>query len=144
MNPFRFLAAAALCAFATGSQAASEKPVNAPAKAESTTSNRVQSGLVVAGPASGGYFAPGQRSTYRILNASSQTSMGPLAVKASDGFKVESSTCSSGLAPRASCTVVVFWKGADRSQASGELVVASSSPALEVRSSLRGDSSLKQ
>lgn len=115
---------------------------DASSQASTPTRARLASGpgLLLASPTSGGFFASGQRSTFRVLNPSSDQALGPVSAKAmgQTGFKVESNTCSKGLAPRSQCTLVVAWHPLSPGVSRSELVV-SSSPSMEVRSSLTGD-----
>lgn len=138
MISHRFLLA--LCAAALCGAALADAP---PAFGSPRSLGRSGPGLLVAAPVSGSSFAAGQRSTFRVLNPSSDRALGPVSAKAlgQAGFKVESSTCSKGLAPRASCSLVVAWEPTAPGVSRAELVVASG-PSLEVRSSLMGDTSL--
>jgi hypothetical protein len=104
-------------------------------------------GIIVASDASGGFFASGDVATYRVLNASPSVGLGPLSatVGRSQGFKILSNGCSTGLGPRQSCLVRVSWTSSSMNVVShAELVLASSKPDIESRSSLTGDASLSR
>lgn len=101
--------------------------------------------LMVSTDSAGGLFAPGSVSVFRIMNPSSDLALGPISATlgAKVGFTVVSNTCAKGLPARASCSVSVAWNPAGE-LSSTDLIVSSSSPKVEVRSSLRGDRHLSR
>ena len=131
--------AAALLLSATCSFATSEKVPRVPIPPGP--------GIIVASDASGGFFASGDVATYRVLNASPNVGLGPLSatVGRSQGFKILSNGCSTGLGPRQSCLVRVSWTSSSMNAVSHtELILAGSKPDIESRSSLTGDASLSR
>jgi len=80
--------------------------------------------LLVAVP-SNAFYQDGERFEARVLNASSTFSLSGVqfSVSARSGFKIESSTCTSTLAPKAHCTLTLsFNKASKTSHAPARLI----------------------
>jgi hypothetical protein len=75
--------------------------------------------------------------TITLTNAST-VALSDLALTISDGFKLASNTCTTSLAPAASCTAGVTFAPAGAGQRTGNLTVASSTLASNVQAPLAG------
>lgn len=73
------------------------------------------SALLVAVPSKAAY-QDGERFEARVLNASSNSSLNGVhfSVTARSGFKIESNTCASTLAPKARCTLTISFNKAEK------------------------------